>query len=165
MSKQNQSDFNKYQALVPDLNGWNSFILRDELLPDLLQDDLGDILYWAGKNLALKLPVTPDDLPAFFAANQWGTLTQQTATEQKTVWNLSGPVVTTRLKMNKDCDFMLETGFLAQTQEQSRGWVSEAEAKKKLNGSIAITVVSDPNQPAPDRASQPPVTFPQPEQS
>ncbi|USS86796.1 YslB family protein [Fructilactobacillus cliffordii] len=161
MSKQNPSDFNKYQDLVPDLTDWNNFILRDELLPDLLNDDLSDILYWAGKNLAIKFPVTNSDLPAFFAANHWGTLNKQKESSQKVVWQLTGQPINNRLKMNKNCEFMLETGFLAQTQEQNSGSLSEAEYKKKLTGGIEITVVTDPNQPAPEQAANPTVVFPQ----
>ncbi|USS87656.1 YslB family protein [Fructilactobacillus hinvesii] len=161
MSKQNQSDFNKYQELNSDLADWSTYLLRDELLPDLLSDDLSDILYWAGKNLAIKFPVATADVPAFFAANRWGTLTKQKEAGTKLVWQLSGTPVTQRLKMNKECDFMLETGFLAQTQEQNSGSISEAESKKKLTGPIEITVVTDPNQPAPEQAPNPTVVLPQ----
>lgn len=44
---------------------------------------------------------------------------------------------------------MLETGFLAQTQQQTTGLITEAEYKLRNKGIIEIMVVSDSNQPLP----------------
>ena len=42
-------------------------LLRDYVLTDLLGEDYGQVIYWAGKRVARKVPVMPDDeLVAFF---------------------------------------------------------------------------------------------------
>ncbi|KRN40747.1 hypothetical protein IV48_GL000295 [Fructilactobacillus fructivorans] len=144
------SDMNKYEKFRKEHSDspfWGIELLRDSLLPDLLDQDIHDILYWAGKDLATKFPVASnDDLQAFFKQSQFGNLELKKENIKKISWKLSGPKVETRLKLNKDPDFMLEAGFLAQTKQQIDQISTECEATIKLN-SVNFTVVSDPNAP------------------
>ena len=39
------------------LNAFAYELLREELLPDLIGNDLDGILYWSGRNLARKYPL------------------------------------------------------------------------------------------------------------
>lgn len=50
-------------------------LLRDELIPELLGDEAGHILYWAGKSMARKYPLEDfDAIAAFFSKSIMGRL-------------------------------------------------------------------------------------------
>ena len=50
-------------------------ILRDHVLPSILGQHEGDILYWSGKEIARKFPIfSVDELPIFFTEAGWGVL-------------------------------------------------------------------------------------------
>ena len=49
------------------LNAFAYELLREELLPDLIGNDLDGILYWSGRNLARKYPLeTIEEVIQFF---------------------------------------------------------------------------------------------------
>jgi hypothetical protein len=124
-------------------NVFGLILLRDRLLPDLLQDDQQEILYWAGKSLARDVTLNGiNALEQFFAAAGFGVLqmTSQKAVEQ--TWKLTGPVVDERLAENKDASFDLEAGFLAQATEMQLGFGAEAQYKVGKN-QITFTVLTE----------------------
>ena len=82
-------------------------------------------------------------MPTFFQQSQFGILDLKSGSESKSIFNLTGPEVQTRLNIDKDADFMLETGFIAQTIQQNSGFETEAEYKIKRKDIIEITVISD----------------------
>ena len=118
-------------------------LLRDRLLPELLQDDESEIIYWAGKALARDVDLTGVmALETFFMDAGFGflTLTSKKPTEQ--VWRLDGPVVSARFDENNHASFALEAGFLAQQTQQQLGTGAEAqwEANKQT---VVITVMTE----------------------
>lgn len=148
-------DENRYQELVENkglatLLGYET--LRDMLLPDLLGTN-SNILYWAGKRLARKFNLAKDeDLPLFFAASNWGNLARIKAKRQQQLFKLSGPIVALRLKQ-KNPEFQLETGFLAETIQNQAGFLTEAiiQNQDPRHGSINILAqldLTDPIDPA-----------------
>ena len=87
-------------------------VLRDQILPDILSDDLGVISYWAGKRLAQQTQIqTQADREAFFKKAQWGVLTLIKQTKKSYILSLTGPIVVQRL--TELGDFHLEAGFIA----------------------------------------------------
>ncbi|MFT8748083.1 YslB family protein [Liquorilactobacillus nagelii] len=148
-------DENRYQELVENkelatLLGYET--LRDMLLPDLLGTN-SNILYWAGKRLARKFNLAKDeDLPLFFAASNWGNLERIKAKRQQQLFKLSGPIVALRLKQ-KNPEFQLETGFLAETIQNQAGFLTEAiiQNQDPRHGWINILAqldLTDPIDPA-----------------
>ncbi|MFL4499462.1 DUF2507 domain-containing protein [Weissella sp. MSCH1] len=126
-----------------EMNLFALTLLRDRLLPELLQDDESEIIYWAGKALARDVDLTGVmALETFFMDAGFGflTLTSKKPTEQ--VWRLDGPVVSTRFDENNHASFALEAGFLAQQTQQQLGTGAEAqwEANKQT---VVITVMTE----------------------
>lgn len=113
-------------------------ILRDHVLPDILGQNEGDILYWAGKSLARKFPLfTLDEASDFFRQANFGELEVEQTAKDEIVFLL------TPIKIDQRC-FKLEAGFLAQQKQKIDGFVTEAfeeivEKKKK----VRITLKSD----------------------
>ncbi|WP_429970717.1 YslB family protein [Fructilactobacillus sp. Tb1] len=143
MSKKDLNNYNKFFQDNSNPSFWGIELIRDSLLKDVLSADIHDILYWAGKNLAIKYPIHTDDLPEFFQQSQFGTLELTTGSESKNVFTLTGAEVQARLSLDKDADFMLEAGFIAQTIQQNSGFETEAEYKIKRKNIVEITVISD----------------------
>ncbi|WP_191981435.1 YslB family protein [Fructilactobacillus lindneri] len=150
MSKKETNKYEKFCKNNQDLNFWGIELLRDNLLPDILNEDTHDILYWAGKNLAIKFPVSLDTISTFFKQSGFGNLELLKNSDQKMVWKLSGENVEKRIKLNQDADFMLETGFLAQTKQQISGFSTEAEYHIKFKSTVEITVISDTSKQVQD---------------
>lgn len=126
-----------------EMNLFALTLLRDRLLPELLQDDESEIIYWAGKALARDVDLTGAmALETFFMDAGFGflTLTSKKPTEQ--VWRLDGPVVSARFDENNHASFALEAGFLAQQTQQQLGTGAEAqwEANKQT---VVITVMTE----------------------
>ncbi|ALI33439.1 DUF2507 domain-containing protein [Weissella cibaria] len=126
-----------------EMNLFALTLLRDRLLPELLQDDESEIIYWAGKALARDVDLTGVmALETFFMDAGFGflTLTSKKPTEQ--VWRLDGPVVSARFDENNHASFALEAGFLAQQTQQQLGTGAEAqwEANKQT---VVITVMTE----------------------
>ena len=126
-----------------EMNIFALTLLRDRLLPELLQDDESEIIYWAGKALARDVDLTGVmALETFFMDAGFGflTLTSKKPTEQ--VWRLDGPVVSARFDENNHASFALEAGFLAQQTQQQLGTGAEAqwEANKQT---VVITVMTE----------------------
>ena len=126
-----------------EMNLFALTLLRDRLLPELLQDDESEIIYWAGKALARDVDLTGVmALETFFMDAAFGflTLTSKKPTEQ--VWRLDCPVVSARFDENNHASFALEAGFLAQQTQQQLGTGAEAqwEANKQT---VVITVMTE----------------------
>ncbi|WP_174729702.1 YslB family protein [Mesobacillus harenae] len=120
-------------------------LIREVLLPDLLGKDTKEILYWAGKRLARKYPLTSiDDLSRFFVDANWGTLSLKEETRKEIVFELTSSLITERLKNNKETSFTLEAGFLAEQLVLQKQLAAEAfEQPAKKSGKVLITVKWD----------------------
>ena len=108
------------------LNAFAYELLREELLPDLIGNDLDGILYWSGRNLARKYPLeTIEEVIQFFEKAGWGTLS----------------IIE---KQKRHSSYQLEAGFIAEQIQKQRNVVAESyEEKKKRSDSITFLVKWD----------------------
>jgi len=118
-------------------------LIRDILIPDILGKDTYEILYWAGKNLARKFPLTDyEQLIDFFAKATWGELIIRKESRNELEFELISPLIAPRVKSKAEHYFQLEAGFLAQQIEQQKQ-VSAAEAFEhpvKKSNKVQFTV-------------------------
>lgn len=139
-----------YDQLLHGAVGLNQGVLRDVLIPAILGEETGGILYWAGKNLAHQFPVSnPDELITIFTQLGFGHLELQKKSAKQQTWQISGPIVTERLKLNQ-ADFNLETGFIAQQIEFQTNAITEAQIVEQKKGTVQIVVQSDLKDPSLD---------------
>ncbi|KRM71556.1 hydrocarbon binding protein, V4R domain [Lacticaseibacillus brantae DSM 23927] len=116
--------------------------LRDLVLPDLLGDEQSDILYWAGRSLAEKLPTKEADIPGLFAQLGLGTLANQSQKRQQREYRLDGSTVAARLKDFDKPDFQLEAGLLAQLLQQQLGVVVEGNSQVLSRDQAVLITIS-----------------------
>lgn len=124
-------------------------LIREILLHDILGEESPHILYWAGKQLARKFPLTNlDEVISFFESVGWGNLviTKETKNEMQLI--LSGEMINRRLDLYSDSHYQLEAGFLAEQCALQKKFYTEAigEIKKRLK-QIHFTVKWDPKDP------------------
>ncbi|WP_225743581.1 DUF2507 domain-containing protein [Marinilactibacillus sp. Marseille-P9653] len=135
-----QNDEQQFQAIT---------LLRDQLLPNLLGNDIKDILYWAGKELARKSP-SEDEASLFskFEQNGFGELTFVNEKKQTREYVLSGEIIEARLNKNESVSFSLEAGFLAQQLQDIHQLFTEAifEVKPKKK-QVYLYIQTDPKEP------------------
>ena len=120
-------------------------LVREVLLPELLGKDTPENLYWAGKRLARKYPLsTLDETFRFFHDAGWGALTIKEESRKEMVIELSSELISSRLKNNPNTTFQLEAGFIAQQMEQQKKVTAEAfEHPNKKSSKILFTVKWD----------------------
>jgi predicted hydrocarbon binding protein len=124
-------------------------LLREVLLPDLLGKEISSILYWSGKSIARKYPLSSDEeIIQFFMDVGWGGLSIKEKKSNVIELELSGEFITARNQSRKETSYHLEAGFLAQQFEFMKGTVTEAyvENQKKKN-TVYFTVKSDIKDP------------------
>ncbi|WMW46232.1 YslB family protein [Bacillus paralicheniformis] len=145
---------NKYEANLAQLkelevSAYGYELIREVLLPDMLGQDYADMMYWAGKKLARKFPLeSREDLPAFFLDAGWGTLTIAHSKKQELEFELEGPLVSNRLKYQKEPSFQLEAGFIAEQIQLMNEQIAESyEQVKKRAGKVVLTVKWDMKDP------------------
>ncbi len=120
-------------------------LIREFLLVDLLGKEGPQLLYWAGKQLARRFPLsTIDETIAFFKDAGWGDLRIVKESKDEAKWELSGELIKRRYAINEEANFQLEAGFLAFQMENMKKAVSEAyeEQKKKAN-IVYFTIKTD----------------------
>ena len=120
-------------------------IIREFLLEDLLGKEGPQILYWAGKQLGRRFPLSnTEETIAFFHDAGWGDLQLIKETKDELKWELSGELIKRRFAINENTHFQLEAGFLAYQTEHQRKVVSETyEEQKKRANKVYFTVKSD----------------------
>ncbi|MGY3779012.1 YslB family protein [Isobaculum melis] len=126
-------------------------MIRDILIPNILGKDTDDILYWAGKELARKFPLsTIEDMLIFFKNASFGHLTFEKEKKNQMQFILSGSLVSARFKASTDPSFKLEAGFIAEQLQMQTSRYTEAteeiDYKKQL---ILITAQWDEKDTAP----------------
>lgn len=103
-------------------------ILRDYVLSSILGKHEGDVLYWAGKDIARKFPLfSMEEAATFFKEAGWGTLTLEKETKDSRTYLLTGD--SDILKFDSRC-FRLEAGFLAQQMQHQLGYLTECYDEK-----------------------------------
>lgn len=117
-------------------------LVREELLANILGKDAPEILYWSGKRLARSYPLqSVTDIIHFFEKAGWGQLTLKKEATNELHFHLTSPLIVNRLHQNKDSNFKLETGFLAQQIELQNGMTTEAcDQIYKKTGLVEIIV-------------------------
>lgn len=98
-------------------------VLRDFVLPDLLDKDTPELLYWAGKDLSRRLAIQDmNDLPSVFKNAGFGELAIVNQSKTSYKYKLSGPEVIQRFNLNNDDpEFSLESGFISETVQNTIG--------------------------------------------
>lgn len=126
-------------------------LLRDQLLPNLLGEEIDEILYWAGKELARKhLMNHEEEIVDFFFTNGFGSLEQIEMKKNRRLFILNGTIVQSRIKQNNKAVFSLETGFLAEQLQRISDTYSEASYEvKEKKAEVYITVQMDPKEELP----------------
>lgn len=129
----------------PTVSSFGYELVREELLNELLGKDASEILYWAGKRLARKYPLSNlEETISFFRQASWGTLTVKEESRKQLILELSSDLISSRLKKNPDSTFQLEAGFLAQQFEFQKKVSTEAfEHPSKRSSRIQFTVKWD----------------------
>ena len=120
-------------------------IIREFLLEDLLGKEGPQILYWAGKQLGRRFPLSStEETITFFHDAGWGDLTLVKKTKDELNWELTGELINRRFSINENTHFQLEAGFLAYQTEHQRKVVSESyEEQKKRANKVYFTVKTD----------------------
>lgn len=126
-------------------------LLRDRLISNLLGEDIDDILYWAGKDLARNQPVeTEIDIIKLFGHYSFGSLSLIEDKKNRKVYKLTGEIVEQRLENSQNPSFSLETGYLSQQLQKLYNIYSEGiyEIKRKKK-EVLLTIQMDPKEPVP----------------
>ncbi len=124
---------------------FGQLMLRDVVLPTLLGKQTDAISYFAGRDLAQRLPVADDAIPELFTAMGLGDLQQDKVKMKLRTYTLTGTPVEQRLAHFKNADFQFEAGFLAQLIQQKLGMT--VEATSQIHGTtVSFTVGIDPSE-------------------
>ncbi|MGG3469670.1 YslB family protein [Neobacillus pocheonensis] len=120
-------------------------LVREILLPEILGKDTPEILYWAGKRLARKFPLSDyDQLVEFFINASWGQLNIKHESKNQIEFELASPLLVSRVKSKAENFFQLEAGFLAQQIELQKEAIAETfEHPAKKSNIIHFTVKWD----------------------
>ncbi|WP_203246743.1 YslB family protein [Sporosarcina beigongshangi] len=116
-------------------------LLRDHVLPSILGTHQGDILYWAGKEVARKFPVfSVEELPMFFQEAGWGILSLEKMQKDEAFFTM---IMGDEINI-QDRSFQLEAGFLAEQYQKLNGLLTECygEAQPK-KGRVTFQVKWD----------------------
>lgn len=109
-------------------------ILRDHVLPNILGVHEGDILYWAGKDVARKFPIFHiEELPTFFTEAGWGQLTLEKTKKEEAFYLLDGNFSSLN---TKERTFHLEAGFIAEQYQKLNGSLTECFSEIKQKGKL-----------------------------
>ncbi|MBA1392384.1 DUF2507 domain-containing protein [Lactobacillus sp. XV13L] len=104
-------------------------LYRDFILPTILGNDTGEILYWSGKHIAQKYDLASyEDITSFFMTAQFGVLTLIKKRRSEVVLELSGQNVADRLDSGIR-EFTLEAGIVAAALEKEYQRTTECELK------------------------------------
>lgn len=131
MKKEKRSfDLNQLSGITGPLAGHE--LIRHIALPELLGQDANMVLYYMGKNLARKFPLTIlDELPYFFKQVGWGDL--KLLKEKKSLYSyeLTGPIIEARKNYEQPLNYRLECGFIAEQIQLISGKHTEATFELK----------------------------------
>ncbi len=122
-------------------------LIREILLPEILGKDTPEILYWAGKRLARKFPLTDiAQIIDFFAQASWGQLEIKKENKTEIQFELISPLIVSRVKSKAEHFFQLEAGFLAQQIElQKEAHAETFEHPVKKANIVLFTVKWEKN--------------------
>ncbi|WP_082797313.1 YslB family protein [Neobacillus drentensis] len=122
-------------------------LIREILLPEILGKDTPEILYWAGKRLARKFPLTDiAQIIDFFTKASWGQLEIKKESKTEIQFELFSPLIVSRVKSKAEYFFQLEAGFIAQQIELQKEAIAETfEHPVKKSNIVLFTVKWEKN--------------------
>lgn len=107
-------------------------LLRDVLLPELFGKDDHSLLYWAGRTLARKYPLSSnEEIIQFFAKANFGELTLLSENTKEMTFEMTSERIGDLLKQRKHDSFQLEAGFLAEQIQQRKEKITESTEEVK----------------------------------
>ncbi|WP_028982758.1 YslB family protein [Sporolactobacillus terrae] len=108
-------------------------LIRNLLIPELLNKETAPILYWSGRKLARRYPLENEQqIIDFFTRAGWGHLQQVSQSKNKTTFECSSALVEARIKDFPNTDsFSLESGFIAEQIQHQTGCVTETYMEVK----------------------------------
>lgn len=117
-------------------------LIRDHVIPSILGKHEGDILYWAGKELARKFPIfNIDEIPSFFHEAGWGQLTVKKTSKKAAFYKLQSPGEALKVS---ERNFQLEAGFIAEQFQKINGFLTECYAEpNKKEHSVTLHIAWD----------------------
>lgn len=99
------------------------------MLSSVLGAHEGEILYWAGKDIARQFPIfSIEEIPAFFTEAGWGNLTLLESSKKEAFYELANDIDAIKIKQRK---FQLEAGFIAEQYQKLTGILTECHAEPK----------------------------------
>lgn len=111
-------------------------ILREDVLPEILGKEHQTILYWAGKTVARKYPVSSIvEISAFFSKAGWGELLLIKEKNGEALFELTSPL----FEHKNNLSTPLEAGFLAQQIQHIKKFITETNETVK-NGKATKVV-------------------------
>lgn len=118
-------------------------LIRDFLLSNILGEDIDEILYWSGKELARQFPLEKQDAIApSFTHCGFGDLTLIKSEKNQNQYQLKGDLVETRL-LNEKISFQLEAGYLAEQMNHITGSSCEASVTLTDKKDVFLFVTID----------------------
>lgn len=139
-----------YEETAAQVPAFSYYVLRHQLLPELLGEDEAAILYWAGKSLARKNKefIKADGVDLFFSRANWGRLKLVKEKKKERIYEFYSS------HQSKESPFSLEAGFLSQAVEMEKELISEAsyEIKSKKPLTLTITVRWDLKDAVPNES-------------
>ncbi|MFB4159762.1 DUF2507 domain-containing protein [Geomicrobium sp. JSM 1781026] len=103
-------------------------LVRETLLPELLNEEEDEIMYWGGKLIARKHPLdSVDDIPSFFERAGWGSLSLIKDSKKQSTFELHLMEDEKRALFSR----YLEAGFIAAQYEWLFGVAAETVIEKK----------------------------------
>ncbi len=120
-------------------------LIREVLIPTILGKDYSHMLYWAGKELARKYPLSStEEMISFFENAGWGNLTVLSLNKNEMEFELSGDLISLRLGKDNNCSFQLEAGFIAEQLQTINSYITEThEQIKKRAKKVVFTAKWD----------------------
>ncbi|OZM57902.1 hypothetical protein CIB95_05980 [Lottiidibacillus patelloidae] len=112
-------------------------LLRDEVIPEILGRDCAQIMYWTGRAMGRKYPCkTLEEIIAFFEKAGWGSLQLTKEKKEEMIFEVTSPIIASRLTSNKDALFGLEAGFLAESVQAIKKYATETHEKVNVKKGI-----------------------------
>lgn len=115
------------------------YLIRETLIKDLLGKEHESMLYWAGKSLGRKFPLsTLEEMTDFFEKAGWGQLIVKKEGKDEMSFQLTSSFQ----ELGAPLSYQLEAGFLAEQIQFQKKYVAEAIVTKKREN-VVITVKWD----------------------
>ena len=145
MKDSNVVELNLHSDEPKNISLFGYELIREFVLPEILGKDTPEILYWAGKRLARKHPLTTlDEVIEFFTKASWGQLELKKERKDEIEFELISPLIVSRVKSKAEHYFQIEAGFLAQQIELQKQAIAETfEHPVKKANKVVFTVKWD----------------------